>query len=183
MKKRRRCAGVSLVETLTALAILLGLQALAWPSMADMLASLRLRSGAEALMSALNLTRSDAVQRNGRVVLCKSPTGLVCTDRGDWQVGWMVFQDFNNNGARDVSEPLIYRQEPLPAGLRISGNETVETFVSYTPYGYARLLRGGFQAGTFSICSTQAGRGAGFVVKIASSGRARMAKATEKECG
>ena len=174
---KRTCSGYTLVEFLTALAVLLGVQALAFPSISDLLTTMRLRSGADALMNALNLARSAAVQRSHRVVVCKSANGSTCADAGGWNTGWLIFQDTNNSGTLDEGEALIQSRSALPAHLTLSGNTPVEDYVSYTPFGQAKLLSGAFQAGTFTLCAKETGRRDGYQVIVASSGRARMAKA------
>jgi type IV fimbrial biogenesis protein FimT len=133
-------------------------------------------------MNSLNLARSAAVQRNARVVMCKSATGSSCAEDAGWGDGWLIFQDANNSGTWDEGEALLYRQSALPGYLTLSGNTPVNEYVSYTPFGQAKLLGGGFQAGTFTVCAKVAGRKDGYQVFVASSGRARMAKAPEK-CG
>jgi type IV fimbrial biogenesis protein FimT len=178
-RKTKSCAGYSMVELLTVLAVLMGIQAMAYPSIVELLNTMRLRSGADALLTSLNLARSAAVQRNVRVVLCKSTNGSSCSDSNDWNAGWLVFQDANNSGTLDEGEALIYRQNALQGHLQLTGNVTVNEYVSYTPFGQAKLLKGGFQAGTFTVCSKEGGRKDGYQVFVASSGRARLAKAPD----
>ncbi len=174
--------GYSLVETLLTLSIMTSIAALAAPSMVEFLATMRLRSAADAMVNSLLLTRSEAVHRSARVVMCKSIAGNGCTFAGDWAAGWIVFQDHNNSGTQDPGEPTIYRQEPLAGGIRMTGNITVDQYVSYTPFGQAKLLNGGFQAGTFSICSMAGMTAVGYQVVVASTGRARVSKVTSMPC-
>ncbi len=182
MKRMKRCAGFALLELLVAVAVLLGLLSLAAPSVADLLQSMRSRSAAEALLSALNLSRAAAVQHNARVALCKSANASTCSDAQDWAQGWIVFYDDNNSGTHEEGEAVIYRQEALSGAFSIIGNGPVAQYVSYTPLGQAKLLNGGGQAGTFTVCSNGAEHTTDYQVVVAASGRARMAKASADQC-
>ena len=62
---------------------------------------------------------------------------------------------------------------PATPGITIRGNRPVDDYVSYTSLGTARLLNGGLQMGTFTVCKS--GRRAIDVV-LANSGRARVQK-------
>ena len=164
------------------LAVLLVLQVLAWPGMADYLASMRVRAGAEALRAALDYSRAAAVQRNARVALCKSVAGAACTNSGGWQQGWLVFQDSNNNGQLDPGEWVLHRQAALAGRLSATGGTTVRNFVSYAPTGQARQLGGQFLADSILVCPAVAGAIDGYKLFIASTGRVRMAKAEGGDC-
>jgi type IV fimbrial biogenesis protein FimT len=79
----RRVRGFTAVEALTVLAVVAVLAAIALPSLANVLASQRLRAAGTDLMSSLLLARSEAIKRNARVeVAPRTP--------GDWKSGWRV---------------------------------------------------------------------------------------------
>ncbi|MEK9953695.1 MAG: GspH/FimT family protein, partial [Curvibacter sp.] len=156
----------------------------AWavPAAGDLLGAVRVQGGAEALSSSLALARSEAVKRNGRVVMCKSSQGMRCERSGGWEQGWVIFHDLNNNADRDDDEEILYREAGVTAALNMRGNTPVSHYVSYTPYGRTRQVSGAFQAGTFTVCA-----GAGNSVKarqvvINSVGRARVAQAPAALC-
>lgn len=182
MKITKKCAGYSLIELLTALTVIAGLMAVTMPSMLDYVSRIRLRSAAEMLLQGFNLARASAVQRNSRVTLCKSSNGITCTDAEGWHSGWLIFQDENASGRIEQGEKVIYRQIGFSGQIIIAGNVNVEEYVSYTPFGQAKLLGGAFQAGTFTVCPKEVGRIEGYQVLVAATGRARMAKATSKQC-
>ena len=177
-----RCAGFSLLEMLTTVAIVLSLLTLAAPVMAEFMISLRLRGSAEAMLSALNLGRATAAQHNSRVVLCKSADGNRCSDTLGWDQGWLVFYDNNNSATREDGEKVLYRQEALSGRVTMNGNTLVEHYVSFTAYGQPKLPNGLVQNGTIAVCSATAGYSGGYAVVLARTGRARMAKATTEQC-
>lgn len=182
MSKLKSVSGFSLIEVMVALSLVVTMAVLAVPAISAMVNSSRLNSAAGAMFNSLYLTRSEAVKRNARVVMCKSADGQVCTDMGGWQQGWIIFHDANNNSEMDAGEELIYREAALPAQLSLSGNGPVKDYVSYTAIGKTKLMSGAFQAGTFTACLRSAGVTDARLVVINSSGRPRMDKSKLAQC-
>ncbi len=181
-KRRSACRGYTLLELLVAMSLVLTIMAWAGPAMSEILLSIRMKSGAQAIFDTLELARSEAVKRNGRVVICKSASGEACEREAAWEQGWIVFQDLNNNGLRDPGEATLHREPALPPTLRVRGNMPVQDYVSYTAYGRSKLASGAFQAGTFTVC-THSGRSTeARQVIINSAGRPRMSKAGPSSC-
>ena len=138
------------------LAVALVLQSVAVPALSAAFDSMRLRAANQALFVALQLTRSEAIKRGGRVVLCKSASGTDCSRRGGWEQGWIVFHDVNNNARVDAGEAVLQREPRLAGALRFSGNNLVESYVSYTALGHASMIGGGMQMGTLTVCQPHA---------------------------
>ena len=107
---------------------------------------------------------------------CNSSNANSCTTQGRWEQGWLVFHDVNNNARLDSGEVVLARQEALPKGVRLSGNQPVASYVSYTSLGNTETTGGGFQAGTFTLCNQSAGKTDAREIIIASSGRPRTRK-------
>lgn len=182
MKTVQSNRGYTLVELLMAMGLGAGVMACAVPAMGDLLNAARVQTGAQALSSSLALARSEAVKRNGRVVMCKSVQGLRCERAGGWEQGWIIFQDLNNNAHRDEGEEVLHREAGLSAALSMHGNTPVSHYVSYTPYGRTRQVSGAFQAGTFTVCGSTGTSVKGRQVVINSVGRARVAQAAASHC-
>lgn len=49
------------------------------------------------LISALNVTRSEAIKLNRKVTICASSDGKKCAATKKWQNGWIVFVDANDD--------------------------------------------------------------------------------------
>lgn len=182
MIKNTRHSGYTLVELLIGIGISAGAMTLAVPAMNDLMNSARIQAGAQALSNSLALARSEAVKRNGRVVMCKSPQGLRCERAGGWEQGWILFQDRNNNAQRDEDEEILHLEAGLATALSMRGNTPVSHYVSYTPYGRTRQVSGAFQAGTFTVCGSAGSGVKGRQVVINSVGRARVAQAGASVC-
>lgn len=182
MKGRLNCTGYSLIELMLVLILLVLIPALVAPAFSGIVNSRRINSGAEAIYNSLLLARSEAAKRNGKVVVCKSATGVACASTGDWNQGWIVFHDENNNSLVDEGEAIVYREAALSERIRLSGNGPVSSYVSYGPHGKTIMISGAFQAGTITACIPSKGRTEARQVVINSSGRARQARTTLDEC-
>jgi type IV fimbrial biogenesis protein FimT len=144
--------GFTLVEAMVVVCIAAVIASLAAPAFTEMMDAHRRISAVNRLVASLHLARSEAIKRNGRVVLCKSPDLAACAGKGGWDQGWIVFHDLNNNAQLDAGEWLLLQQGPLAPGLHLSGNRPVASYVSYGAVGRARLTSGAFQAGAFTVC-------------------------------
>jgi type IV fimbrial biogenesis protein FimT len=181
--RRRPAQGFTLVELLVTLAVSAMLLAVAVPSTAAIVKSVRLSSASNVFLSGLYLARNEAIKRNGRVVLCKSPDGIACVSGGGWEQGWIVFHDANNDGVRDGGEIIIRSEASLSSSLRLRGNLNVARYVSFAPSGATKLLSGGFQAGTLTVCHESAESGEGREIVLNAVGRPRVQKSTVGTCG
>lgn len=175
-------SGVTLLEMLVVLLIAAVLSAAAAPSLHDMVAAMRLRSAADIFMAHLSLARSEAIKRNGHGVLCISTDGKLCSTSGSWEQGWIAFYDANGNAQVDADEAVLLQQSALPASVRFTGNTNVARYVSYTPDGGANLVSGGFQAGTFTICTMGSQPADARKITISKSGQTRVVKAQVEAC-
>lgn len=174
--------GFTVIEMLLALVVLIVLNAFAVPAMSEMLHSVRLSSATQSLVASLQLTRIEAIKRSRRVVLCKSANGENCSRTGGWEQGWIVFQDSNNNATVDAGEIILHREQPLTGNVRLTGNNTVVSYVSYTPFGQTNLTNGAFQAGTLTVCPSSGPSSMARQIVISSTGRVRTQTATLDHC-
>jgi len=83
--------GVTLIESLVALAVLAIMLALALPSMRGLMERQRTASTINELIVAIQLARSIAITRRTVAVICPSHDGRRCTRGIDWSQGWIVF--------------------------------------------------------------------------------------------
>ncbi|NRR31351.1 type II transport protein GspH [Oxalobacteraceae bacterium] len=114
---RERLAGASLIELMLALTVGAVLCGAAVPSYQQLLARSRLRSAVNELFSAIDLTRSQAIGRGGRVELAPlDPAGA------QWKLGWVVFVDRDGNGRPDPDEEHIFTHGPVAEGIDIRAN-------------------------------------------------------------
>jgi type IV fimbrial biogenesis protein FimT len=177
-----RNRGFTLLELLVAVTAAMVLLLVAAPTMSAAVTSAKLTSASNSFLSHIYLARSEAIKRNGRVVLCKSSDGASCAASGGWEQGWIVFHDTNNNGVIDGGELVIARQQALPAAFRLTGNQNVARYVSFEPTGSTRLVGGGFQAGTLTLCRQSVASSEARQIILNAVGRPRVHKLEIASC-
>jgi type IV fimbrial biogenesis protein FimT len=175
--------GFTLIELLVVVAILALLAGLVAPNFAGVADRATVASFTNAFVAHMHLARSEAIKRNGRVVMCKSPDGLACAADGRWDQGWVVFHDADGNGQLDAGEQVLQKMKRLPSVFHFSGNLHVSRYVSFSPMGGTRLSSGGFQAGTLTLCKPSAFGNTARQIVINSAGRARLQDKAPAECG
>jgi type IV fimbrial biogenesis protein FimT len=179
---RARSRGFTLAEMTVTLAVLATLVTLAVSSFNSVLSSMKLTALSNSFLSQLHMARSEAIKRNARVAMCKSPDGVTCVATGGWEQGLIVFHDANNNGSRGSGEPVVYRMEALPPGFRLMGNFNVQRYVSFSSDGAAHLMSGAFQAGTLTLCRQSEASAEAREIVINSVGRVRIRRTTVPSC-
>lgn len=165
--------GFSLPELLTTLGILTLLTSVGVPGTLQFIDNQQLITTSNHLAADLVLARSESIKRRQPV--------LVDNGDGNWQSGWQVYADLNNNGQFDEGEPLLRQGQPLPRDVIAKGNTPVRRYVRYTSLGNAKLLGGGFQAGTLTLCHAS-GKQAVRRLVISASGRLRRARDQPDYC-
>lgn len=104
----RSSLGFSLVELMTAIAIMAVLMAIAVPSFTSLINSNRLTSQGNEIVASLQYARSEAIRSNRRATLCPSTDGSSCSNADDWgrlitMVGDSVVRDTSIGGKAKVS--------------------------------------------------------------------------------
>ncbi|HWI83150.1 GspH/FimT family pseudopilin [Ramlibacter sp.] len=179
---RRSAHGFTLVELLVALTVAVVLAGIAAPSWNAYTQKVQLVSASNTFLASLQLARSEAIKRQDRVVLCKSADGMSCAATGGWEQGWISFHDANNDGARQDGEELVRRQQALPSDWRLWGNYSVAQYVSFAPTGATKLVTGGFQAGTLTLCRRSADSVPARQIILNATGRPRVHALTLADC-
>ncbi|HTT09560.1 MAG TPA: GspH/FimT family pseudopilin [Burkholderiaceae bacterium] len=144
MSARRAIKGFTLIEALVVIAIAAILLAVGVPSFTYMIDRNRVSGEVNEMLADVALTRSEALARRGRVIICRSsaPTSATASCDGaatDWDTGWIVFIDDTTTGVafqRDPAEPVIraylrtspqvtISAAPAFAGLTVTSDGTV----------------------------------------------------------
>ena len=174
--------GFTLVETLAVLAVASVLLSIGVPSLASLASTSRVSTAASDLLADLLLTRSEAAKRKVRVVMCKSADSESCAATGGWQQGWIVFIDSDGDAQRDAGETLLRVQPALAGTTRLTGTQPVAKYVSYVFTGNTKLVSGGFQAGTLTVCSQSTEPSTARQIIVNSTGRPRTQKVQLPSC-
>lgn len=144
--------GLSLIELMITVAVIVTLAVIGGPPLADTLRNNRLTAQSNELNAGLTRARGEAVARRGWVSLCSSTDAANCrtSSQGLWEGGWIMFVDTNGNGARASTELLIAAARPLPAGMSLRQAGFTNTgFVRFDARGQAD------SAGTFVLCDAR----------------------------
>ena len=169
-----RSFGFTLIDLLVTLSLVTILLTIGLPNFSSQIQKSRVKTATVSLQEALQLTRVQAVSSNRRATITK---------QHEWDEGWEVFIDKDNDGLRSADENLIQQHEKFD-GVHITANKPVKNYVSYIGTGESRNASGSaggaFQAGTFTICPDK--KGAGYELILARGGRVRMNEITEEKC-
>lgn len=111
MPMRAIQTGLTAIESMTVLAIVAVLSAVAVPSFGPMIEGNRLATRANNFIGDVQLARYEAIKHGLPVTMCVSTDSKTCTDSTDWQKGWLVFTDTNHNQTVDGDDAVL-RQQP-----------------------------------------------------------------------
>lgn len=143
------------------------------PSFTSAIQNSRLVTHYNALSASLTLARSEAIKRASNVSVCALETNTACATgtNGDWNQGWIVFDDSGENrGVIDADEEIIRRVKLDDTELVMENSSQLNPGVS-TPVA-RDFIR-------FSPRGTSNWRGAGyFLLCIRGTGQARLANIT-----
>lgn len=127
LQGRRACVpacgqgGVTLAEAVVAIAVLGVLAALAAPAFNGVFQRWQIQRAVSGLHHALHLARSEAVRRGGHIALQKL-AGNTCGGADgnlDWDCGWHVCVNANDDGKCAVDDAVLYRLE-LAGSVRVT---------------------------------------------------------------
>ncbi len=116
-----RSIGLTLVELLTALALVIIVLSIGIPGYRKIVGNNRVTAAVNAVASHLHFARSEAVTGGVPVVLCPSVDGEHCDDTFYWHEGFMVFADQNGNRTAGEGQPLLrYFRSDTGVSIRTS---------------------------------------------------------------
>src|SRR5262249_19360135 len=106
--------GFTLLELMTAIAIIAVLAAIATPSFRSFSANSRITAVANTVANALAVARSEALRQSQPVSVCPSKNGKTCNS-ANWGAGWMVFTGSGNPGVVNGGDTVL-QTWPAPTG-------------------------------------------------------------------
>lgn len=181
--KRTEERGFTLVEMLIVVTISAILLAIGVPSMRSFLERNAVSGQVNTLMGTIALARSEAVKRNGRVVVCRSENAdssdspsCSGTD-SDWKTGWITFLDRDGNGAYDAAQGDVLLKVQAAFGDSGGINKSGASVLRFRNTG---LLATSGSTFTFRSASQTAARQQ--CVTVSTTGRARTVKSGESGC-
>ena len=162
--------GFTLIELLITVAILGIVAVIAAPSLQNFVLNNRIRAQAAALTSSLAFARTEAITRSTRVVTCPRTDSNDCDCSGDkeeWESGWQVFVDTDDDAICDSDDSLLEVHGPLDgSGTTLRGSDNVKSKVAFSYDGSA-------QSGTFVLCDQRGFEDYARAIEVLATGRSR----------
>jgi len=114
-----RRAGFTLLEALTAMAIVAIAATIGLPAFNDTLQSVRTATALNLLTSALASARSTAVLRQQALSVCPSQDQHTCRKDLVWEDGWILFVDAQKTGQPGGDADILHVAAPLNRNLML----------------------------------------------------------------
>jgi type IV fimbrial biogenesis protein FimT len=99
-------SGFTFIELMTTLSVGIIILAIGVPAFVAMMSTNQAAGYANDLVGAIRLARSEAVKRSASVTICASNTDQTACSGNNWNNGWIVFSDDNNDSALDAEETV-----------------------------------------------------------------------------
>jgi type IV fimbrial biogenesis protein FimT len=132
--------GMSMIELTVAVSIVSILMAIGVPSYRYVTTSNRISAEVNGLLLDMQFARSEALKQGRTITVCPATATLTCSGSSNWQNGWIVFMDINNNGQVDGATEVVLRNQPSFAANN-------DTFVADNNVKFITFNREGFASG------------------------------------
>lgn len=162
--------GVTLIELMVGISILVILSTIGIPGMQHMITTHRASTLANELTLALTLARSEAVRRGALVEVCPSSDGATCGGR--WRDGWLIVPE-DATLPRDADLVVgVWTDHPGDLGPYPTGAALADDEAGSEPSVVFNGLGGADQARTFTVGTDDTGRAAGTrLIDLSGAGR------------
>ena len=112
--------GFTLLEMMIGLSISAILTTTAIPAFHKMVQRNRLTTEINTFVGHLHYTRSEAIKRGVRAVMCRSSDGESCERTAGWEQGWIIFADYNANRELDGRDDLLFVEKGEENSINIT---------------------------------------------------------------
>lgn len=171
--------GFTLLEMMVSLSISAILTTTAIPAFHQLLQRNRLSTEINTFVSHLHYTRSEAIKRGVRGVMCRSTDGENCERTAGWEQGWIIFADYNANREFDGRDDLLFVEKGEENGIAITSGQRRRIV-------YQNTGRSPGSNGTYVFCDPDYPEYAKAVI-ISNTGRPRLSTVrpdgSDLECG
>lgn len=167
----KRATGFTLIEIMIVVVMVGILASVALPAFLDLVETNRKASQVNRLIGSFIYARSEAVRRKVTLGVCASSDEQNCNNV-NWDNGWIVFIDVNNDGAPDAPTDTSV--------LKVYGAIDANTITSTLPGNAYAFASNGFGSsiGTIKFCDDRGADKARAIV-ISAIGRVKASKLDE----
>lgn len=131
-----RPQGLTLVELVSTLAVLVTLLTVGVPAFAGLQQRIRVATTFHLLSTSLASARIAAVKHGGAVAVCPSSDGRTCHGQPVWDDGWILFRDPANVGQPLAADDVLQVFDGVRGGLALRSTRG-RVRVRFTPDGWA----------------------------------------------
>lgn len=175
MKKQ---GAFTLLEAIITMAIFALLAAVAVPAYQTMVKNNRLTGQVNEVVTALLFARSEAVKRSEPVALCASIDLESCSGTNEWEKGWIVFIDENDNLTFESTEEILRVQNRFGTNTVRAEDTSSSTALDILAYNAEGMSS---NPARFRFCDDR-GTSEGKVVRVSGTGRPSQADTPPASC-
>ena len=133
---RRSQTGLTLIEMMVTMAVAIVLMSIGIPLYQGLVANNRAVTQSNALVSALQTARAEAVSRMAIVAVCARDDDDECSGTTDWENGWLVFVDDGSALTNPIPpERMIRVFGALPDGSNVAADANASSVLRFGPSG------------------------------------------------
>jgi type IV fimbrial biogenesis protein FimT len=135
--------GFTITEFMVVVAIAAILLGIGVPSYLYITNSYRMSAEVNSLLGDLQYARAEAIREGQTVTTCVSTDGATCTGGTNWQNGWIVFSDVNNNQTVNPGDVVLRVQAAFVGNVpdTFVANNAI-TAVTFNREGFATTAAG-----------------------------------------
>ncbi len=135
--------GFTVIELMLVVAVMGVMAMIALPAFNEMVQNNRRVSSVNDFLASMHIARSEAITRGQRVSVCRSnATRTACAGAaGGWRHGWLVFSDFDGNGAINGDDEILSTGGPLRGNFNMTSSEFT-SHMTFQPSGRVRAASG-----------------------------------------
>ncbi|WP_421621618.1 GspH/FimT family pseudopilin [Alkalilimnicola ehrlichii] len=165
--------GLTLIELMIMVVVATILLGIGIPALGHLVEHTRLTTTTNQLLTALHVTRSEAIRRGHAVTLCTSKDGFTCTSDTLWHEGWLLYENPTRTGHPSSPEAILQVENGwADQNVTATSNQPVSQYITYDGLGQSKRLSGALLMGTIKICGKS---DKGRAIIISSAGRPRVA--------
>jgi type IV fimbrial biogenesis protein FimT len=138
--------GVSLVELLVTLAVVVAAVSIAVPELGALVSTRRADVSLQQVLIGVQFARHAAISLGAPVSYCPSADATTCSARDTWHQGAIVFVDRDRSGDRDIDETLLRGFPEIDADGRIEWRSfRRRAYLTFEPSGFTSWQNGNFR--------------------------------------